>query len=96
MPLSPEGPPSRAARIEQRSRPSIRSRLSTAVLSALPPEPPSAASRFQSSDGLSRDVAFVANLMAQRVPFIVAELGRDADPFMLHLCAVLAETRSFW
>src|SRR3954464_11300860 len=25
---------------------------------------------------LSRDVAFVAGLMAQRVPFIVAELGR--------------------
>src|SRR4051812_2612572 len=30
-------------------------------------------------------------LMAQRVPFIVAELGRDADPFMLHLYAALAE-----
>ena len=29
--------------------------------------------------------------MAQRVPFIVAELGRDADPFMLHLFAALAE-----
>src|SRR6476646_120190 len=26
-----------------------------------------------------------------RVPFIVAELGRDADPFMLHLYAALAE-----
>ena len=36
-------------------------------------------------DRLSRDVAFVAGLMSQRVPFIVAELGRDADPFMLHL-----------
>jgi len=36
-------------------------------------------------DRLSRDVAFVAGLMAQRVPFIVADLGRDADPFMLHL-----------
>src|SRR4030088_20267 len=42
-------------------------------------------------DRLSRDVAFVAGLMAQRVPFIVAELGRDADPFMLHLFAALAE-----
>src|SRR4051812_30726138 len=31
-------------------------------------------------DRLSRDVAFVAGLMAQRVPFIVAELGADADP----------------
>ncbi len=44
-----------------------------------------------SSDRLSRDVAFVSGLMAQRVPFIVAELGRDADPFMLHLYAALAE-----
>jgi len=42
-------------------------------------------------DRLSRDVAFVAGLMAQRVPFIVAELGRDADPFMLHHYAALAE-----
>jgi hypothetical protein len=32
---------------------------------------------------LSRDVTFVAGLIAQRVPFIVAELGRDADPFIL-------------
>src|SRR3569623_739859 len=30
-------------------------------------------------------------LMARRVPFIVADLGRDADPFMLHLYAALAE-----
>ena len=42
-------------------------------------------------DRLSRDVAFIAGLMAQRVPFIVAELGSDADPFMLHLYAALAE-----
>ena len=42
-------------------------------------------------DRLSRDVAFVSGLMAQRVPFIVAELGVDADPFMLHLYAALAE-----
>ena len=40
---------------------------------------------------LSRDVAFIASLMAQRVPFVVAELGADADPFMLHLYAALAE-----
>src|ERR1700722_17860365 len=40
-------------------------------------------------DRLSRDVAFIAGLMAQRVPFIVAELGLDADPFMLHLYAAL-------
>jgi DNA invertase Pin-like site-specific DNA recombinase len=42
-------------------------------------------------DRLSRDVAFISGLMVQRVPFIVAELGPDADPFMLHLYAALAE-----
>ena len=42
-------------------------------------------------DRLSRDVAFVAGLMALKVPFIAAELGADADPFMLHLYAALAE-----
>jgi DNA invertase Pin-like site-specific DNA recombinase len=40
---------------------------------------------------LSRDVAFISGLMASRVPFIVAELGADADPFMLHIYAALAE-----
>jgi DNA invertase Pin-like site-specific DNA recombinase len=29
--------------------------------------------------------------MTHRVPFLVAELGADADPFMLHLFAALAE-----
>ena len=38
-------------------------------------------------DRLSRDVAFISSLMAQRVPFLVAEPGADADPFMLHLYA---------
>jgi DNA invertase Pin-like site-specific DNA recombinase len=42
-------------------------------------------------DRLSRDVAFISGLMAQRVAFIVAELGVDADPFMLHVYAALAE-----
>ena len=42
-------------------------------------------------DRLSRDVAFIATLMTQRVPFIVAELGMNADPFMLHIYAALAE-----
>jgi len=40
---------------------------------------------------LSRDVAFISGLMANRVPFVVAELGADADPFMLHVYAALAE-----
>lgn len=42
-------------------------------------------------DRLSRDVAFIAGLMAQRVPFLVAELGEGVDPFVLHLYAALAE-----
>ena len=42
-------------------------------------------------DRLSRDVHFISGLMAHRVAFIVAELGADADPFMLHLFAALAE-----
>ena len=42
-------------------------------------------------DRLSRDVHFVSGLMAHHVPFVVAELGTDADPFMLHLWAALAE-----
>jgi DNA invertase Pin-like site-specific DNA recombinase len=42
-------------------------------------------------DRLSRDVAFIAGLMAQRVPFIVTELGIDVDPFMLHIYAAVAE-----
>jgi DNA invertase Pin-like site-specific DNA recombinase len=42
-------------------------------------------------DRLSRGVAFVSDLMAQRVLFIVAKLGREADPFMLHLYAALGE-----
>lgn len=42
-------------------------------------------------DRLSRDVAFISGLMAKRVPFLVAELGPDVDPFMLHVYAALAE-----
>jgi DNA invertase Pin-like site-specific DNA recombinase len=42
-------------------------------------------------DRLSRDVAFIAGLMVQRVPFITVELGADTDPFMLHLYAALAQ-----
>lgn len=42
-------------------------------------------------DRLSRDVHFISGLMAHRVPFIVAELGLDVDPFMLHIYAALAQ-----
>jgi DNA invertase Pin-like site-specific DNA recombinase len=42
-------------------------------------------------DRLSRDVAFISALMAKRTPFIVAELGADVSPFMLHIYAAVAE-----
>jgi DNA invertase Pin-like site-specific DNA recombinase len=42
-------------------------------------------------DRLSRDVHFISGLMAERVQFIVTELGADVDPFILHLFAALAE-----
>jgi DNA invertase Pin-like site-specific DNA recombinase len=42
-------------------------------------------------DRLSRDVHFISGLMAHRVPFVVAELGSDVDPFILHLFAALGE-----
>lgn len=42
-------------------------------------------------DRLSRDSYFIGGLMKHRVPFIVTELGKDVDPFMLHIFAALAE-----
>ncbi len=42
-------------------------------------------------DRLSRDVHFISGLMAQKVPFVVTDLGADVDPFLLHLYAALAE-----
>jgi hypothetical protein len=42
-------------------------------------------------DRLSRDVHFISGLMAHKVPFLVAGLGPDVDPFVLHLLAALAE-----
>src|SRR3954462_11018919 len=42
-------------------------------------------------DRLSRDVHFISGLMSHKTPFIVAELGADVDPFMLHIYAALAE-----
>jgi Resolvase, N terminal domain len=43
-------------------------------------------------DRLSRDVAFISNLMAKKVPFIVVELGADVDPFMLHIYAAVGDS----
>jgi DNA invertase Pin-like site-specific DNA recombinase len=40
---------------------------------------------------LSRDVHFVSGLMKHKVAFIVADLGADTDPFMLHIYAAFFE-----
>ena len=42
-------------------------------------------------DRLGRNVAFISSLMESKVPFIVAQLGKETDPFMLHLYAALSE-----
>jgi DNA invertase Pin-like site-specific DNA recombinase len=65
-----------------------RPQLATALAAAKAAKCPVLVSKL---DRLSRDVAFIAGLMAQRVPFVVAELGPDVDPFMLHVYAALAE-----
>jgi len=40
---------------------------------------------------MSATVHFISGLMQHRTPIIVAELGADCDPFMLHIYAALAE-----
>ena len=65
-----------------------RPQLSAALASARHAKCPVLVAKL---DRLSRDVAFIAGLMVRRIPFVVAELGADADPFMLHLYAALAE-----
>lgn len=42
-------------------------------------------------DRLSRDVHFISGLMSHKVPFVVAELGPNVDPFTLHIYAALAQ-----
>jgi len=42
-------------------------------------------------DRLSRDVHYISGLMVHKVPFICCDLGRKADPFMLHIYAAFAE-----
>lgn len=71
-----------AASVEQRPG------LSKALTMAAKLKCPVVVSRL---DRLSRDVAFISGLMARRVPFIVAELGPDVDPFTLHIFAALSQ-----
>jgi DNA invertase Pin-like site-specific DNA recombinase len=42
-------------------------------------------------DRISRDVHFISGLMSKRIPFIVAALGKNVDPFMLHIYAAMAQ-----
>ena len=65
-----------------------RPQLAAAIKAARKAKCPVVVSKL---DRLSRDVHFISGLMAQRVPFIVTELGADTDPFMLHIYAALAE-----
>jgi DNA invertase Pin-like site-specific DNA recombinase len=65
-----------------------RPRLAYALKQAKRQKAPMLVSKL---DRLSRDVAFVAGLMSEGVPFIVTELGSDVDPFILHLYAALSE-----
>jgi DNA invertase Pin-like site-specific DNA recombinase len=65
-----------------------RPQLSAAIRTAKKHKAPVLVAKL---DRLSRDVHFISGLMTHKTPFIVAELGADADPFMLHLYAALAE-----
>jgi DNA invertase Pin-like site-specific DNA recombinase len=42
-------------------------------------------------DRLSRDVHFISGLMKQQVEFVCCDLGRQSDPFTLHIFAALAQ-----
>jgi DNA invertase Pin-like site-specific DNA recombinase len=65
-----------------------RPQLATALSEARRQRFPVAVAKL---DRLGRDVHFISGLMAHRVSFLVAELGSDVDPFILHLFAALAE-----
>lgn len=66
----------------------LRPKLAAALAEAARLKCPVAVAKL---DRLSRDVAFIAGLMARNIPFIVAELGRGVSPFMLHIYAAVAE-----
>src|SRR5258708_14462651 len=59
-----------------------RPQLAAALKAAKKLKSPIIVAKF---DRLSRDVHFISGLMTHKTPFIVAELGAGADPFMLHL-----------
>ena len=65
--------------------------------SGLPPKSAAEARKHKYSvvvaklDRLNRGTRFISGLMAYRVPLLVAQLGPDVDPFILHLFVALAE-----
>ena len=65
-----------------------RPQLSAAIKTAKKVKAPILVAKL---DRLSRDVHFISGLMVHRVPFLVADLGPDVDPFILHLFAALAQ-----
>lgn len=54
-------------------------------------EPKRCGDRRQARPALLCDVAFISGLMAQKVPFIVTELGPDVDTLCSHIYAAVAE-----
>lgn len=54
-------------------------------------DPPGLRPKYGLSDSELSKATFISGLMAHRVPFLVAELGLDVDPFILHVFAALAE-----
>ena len=71
----------------------IESARTTTALSFRKPSPKQEAGRAGHSGELDNFPATCIHFrpMKHRVPFIVAELGADTDPFMLHIYAALAE-----
>jgi DNA invertase Pin-like site-specific DNA recombinase len=65
-----------------------RPQLAAALLAARKLKAPIIVAKL---DRLSRDVYFISGLMSHKTPFIVAELGPNVDPFMLHIHAAVAE-----
>jgi len=66
----------------------LRPKLKEALATAKRLKAPVLAAKL---DRISRDVHFISGLMTQRVPIIIASMGANADPFMLHVYAALAE-----
>jgi DNA invertase Pin-like site-specific DNA recombinase len=66
----------------------LRPGLATALKEARTARCPLIVSRL---DRLSRNVHFISGLMEHKVHFIVAQLGKDCDHFVLHIYASLAE-----